>query len=97
VIVFVEQFYDVDFYGYNFSDNNIVKLLLKINNMPIILLYTYRSLSVDSINFTNSLKEAFVRLNCETGVIALIRDMNINIICGHTNCNNNFLEFLSQF
>lgn len=65
--------------------------------MPIILLYIYRSLSVDNINFTNSLKEALVRLNCETGVIALIGDMNINITCAHTNRNNNFLDFLSQF
>lgn len=86
-MVFVEKFHDVDFYYYNFPENNIVKLLLKINNMPIILLYIYRSLSVDNINFTNSLKEALACLNCVTGVIALIGDMNINITCAHTNSN----------
>lgn len=96
VIVFIKNHLNVDFYDFNFIENNIVKLSLNINKILINILCVYRSPSVDYISLINSLKEALVSSICDTDLIAIVGDININIIgvCVNNN-NNDYLDFLS--
>jgi len=96
IIIFVKNHINTEFFDFNFTENNIVKLSLNINNIPITIICVYRSPSVDNITLVNSLKEVLVSLNSDSGLIALIGDMNINIIGASTyNNNNDYLDFLS--
>lgn len=91
--IYVKQRLNVDFYGFNILENNIVKLSLKTYNMPIILVsFVYvKHICHYCIGFTNSLKEAINKFNLTTD---LIGDMNIYIIGVPTN-NYDFLDFLN--
>lgn len=85
-----------DFYDFNCMENNILKHSLIINNSPLVILCVYRSPSTDYTKFVNSLRKIFDSLNLFFGLIVLIDDININIICPQLD-KNEYLDLLSTF
>lgn len=93
-MIFVKTHFNAEIYDY--LENNIVKISLKINNIPMILLciiyiVIYKSPSIDNDSLTISLKEAFNGLNFDSNLITIIGEMNFNIIGSHIN-NNDYLD-----
>jgi len=97
ILLFVKNHLNADFYDFNLLEYNIVKLTLKINNCSIILLCIYRSPSSDCMGFINSLKYVFNNIDLNSDLIAVIGDMNINIIGAETVNNYDYLDLLSEY